>query len=570
MTEAVSHTIKPVATVNPLMNFHSGGELAVAVGPTKFTPAVIKTTSFACPGLTNFTITPPDVNTAISRCMAIKWFFTITFSADADPALYPLNVGLCDAPRFMPASQMTTNIQLQINNAGIALNTYYVLNPFSRCNLDNNDLSKLMSAAPSALDEYQNYNDYATPFTPVTPTTVGNPDYSNLLGTVVDPLQSYSEGPGYYRGNRGGFPLQVTVNTINTNTATALLTTMEPLWVSPLNAGISDTFALIGVTNLTVTVALDQIQRIWSHNPLHPKSPNNFRVASVSLTKSPEMHLDFITPSPSVEIPRVVVYPYTNITTYQTTIGDLAGFTAGASTGMQTSNNIQLNSIPNRLLIWLERKPADKNNCTVSDTFFRLDNISITWDNQNGVLSNADSMDLWKESVSNGLQLSWTQWNQTVGSVFIIDLCKNLPLTNPAEAPGLTSNKQLQITGTWTNIARQGSAPIVQPTMWVAVMQTGVMTIASGTSTQQAAVLTSSDVIRALAGPKMTMKPHHEYYGGAMIGGGINRYFNKVSNNLERRGGYIANPAFDSGALTGGRMMSKAALGKRAYEDDEY
>jgi hypothetical protein len=617
MSNAVASNLRAEVHVNPLMTFHNVGKFGVNVGPSLYTPTTIPTTSFSANGggTTQFNAQPPDIKTAVDRNVLIKWKVQIDFSALAGVSGYCIDIGSYDAPRAFPISQCINSTGVTLNNAAVTLNVAQVLNALLRCNLGNEILSRDLSFAPCSLDEFQNYNDPYTDYhlLPV-PTPAALQGVPNLMGMSADPLAAYSYNMGKFSPNRGGYPIIVNSNTQgaqgSAQTASVQFSTMEPLWVSPFGA-YSEDFSLIGLTTLTISISfLPNLQRMWSHNgnsTIGPQStnganpnyvPSNLSANASTLTNmvvtflaNPVLHITYMTPPLAVSIPPVVLYPYSQVDQYNTTFAQMAPFSTVAN---QASSSIQLNSIPNRILVWVERRQQDKSVYT-SDTFLRLERVSVTFDNQSGQLAQATSEDLWFESRRNGLQLTWNQWQGTVGSVFILDLCKNLALTKPSEAPSITANKQLQIFVDITNI----NGEVVVPTLWVAIISSGIITIESGTTIQQSSVLTESDVLNAVAQPaRSTMEISESFYGGkrSRFGRWLNKAhkwatetkpLTKALNIIGPLAGpdYRENPVFQlgeraaeqmgygyaggsyaGGSYAGGRMVDKNALKRRALE----
>lgn len=592
MSNAPTQTLRPEAVVNPNMQFHNAGRFGVMVGPKMFTPTIIPTTAFqANGGVITFQCPPPGIDTAMGRMVFIKWYVQVAITATAGASGYAIDPGVYDAPRAFPVSQCISNVKVTLNNSSVTLNTNYVINAFSRCNLNNEIVSRWLSLTPSALDEFQNYNDaYATYFPNA---GAGAP----VLGEVSDPLASLGQSMCKISPNRGGYPLQIVSNTQgapgSTQTAVVKFTSMEPLWVSPFN-GTSEDYSLIGLNSFQISVTLTpDLQRVWSHNGDNARA-STFQSITASLYNNPEVHLNWMTPPSSVPIPPAVVYPYSQVDIYQTDFTQL--IPPMTTTGQLVSNNIQLTSIPNRILIFISPQIGTKNAMT-SDTFARIDQISITFDNQTGILASASSEDLFFESLGNGLQMSWAQWSQTIGSVFILDACKNLPLQNWDEAPSESINKQFQIQVTAFNINTTKTFAL---SMYIVVISSGLLTIEQGTTMQQTTVLTRDDIVTAVSNPnKSVMQQTGTFYGGKLgdLVRTIGRVGNQVSNftkkhHLLSRGmawaeGGFKPPSFSNivksqgyglmtgmgGQYSGGAYAQKGALKRQAmddgYDDDD-
>lgn len=603
MSNSVSGTIKPVPVISPNMQFFNSGVFGVTMGPKAVTPQQVITQSWTpTPGPVVFTATTPSNVTAISRQMWIAWTFNVQITATAGPSGNVVDIGVFEAPRAFPASQCCSNINVQLNSQGLTLNLNYVINAFTRMNMDNEDLSMRLAGCPSKLDQYQEYNDgYVV-------TAYTNPQHqfvSQLRGTVSDPLQSGGESVMDYFMNRGAWPCQITpvapttgnnVGSGNTGTIIVTFTSIEPLWLSPFLAGTRDDFALIGVNQLNITWNMGDMTLAWSKNAQNPDSSVYTTPPVVTLNSNPILYLTYLTPSAAVIVPPIAVYPYTSVDTYQTTIQD---FLPTNPPKQVTCNNINLTAVPKRIAVWVTRSPSSRA-YTKTDTFARIISASVLFDNVTGMLANASEFQLWQESVKNGLTISWTQWQQSVGSILILDPGSNIALSNIEDAPGVAVNKQLQITLTVQNIDFNAPTPVApaivdQYTMWVAVFTPGVLTITNGTSLTQTTVLTPADVVRTVeSGERTSQLRPMDYMGGKFphIGKFIKSGFNKAvgwaqKNKAVSKALQIANTlgytpheslqiaatahgmGYGGRGFQGGASISHQELGKRARMEEE-
>lgn len=595
MSNAVASNLRTVSVVTPNMQFHNSGTYAVPLGNMLYTPTVIPTTAFdANGGTVTFQAQPPSNTVAMDRSIFVKWSIQVDITAIAGASGNAFDPGVFDAPRFAPMSQCVSTVSCNLNNSTVSLNTNFAINAFSRCNMDNNDTSFCLSLMPSRLDQFQNYSDaqnFAIPNGAPGTNTNGAP--GSLTGVVADPLQSFGQVDGNYTGNRGAWSLTNLTNGNGlpgtTQNASFQFTTMEPLWLSPFGASTEDNYSLVGLTSFTVQFTLNNLTRVWSHSD-HPNASiiNPTTGIRVTILANPELHVTWLTPSQAITIPDTVLYPFSAVVPYQTS-------TITAAPGViwtQATQNIQLDTIPTRMIIFCERQQSTKT-ITTTDTFALLKNISITFDNQSGILAQASQEDLYLESLKNGLQMTYLQYTRTVGSIFILDTCKNLCLTKMEEAPGQNENKQFQITTTWQNINQTQTIPF---TVWILVINAGLITVSNGQIVQQTGVLTKADVLNSISDPnKQVMQPSASFFGGRVndYGSGINSFFKKANKfvsgvgstgrNVQGQmasfqpatGGYRPHRSFGR-ALIGGAMIDKETLRKRAYEemvdddDEEY
>ena len=125
-----------------------------------------------------------------------------------------------------------------------------------------------------------------------------------------------------------------------------------------------------------------------------------------------------MTPQPSdLLMPRNVV-PYYELPIYRTTnIPAMLGkpnfgcYQNGVAVEPPTvqidSSNIQLSSVPEKLIVFI-RKPVATQKCTDADFYATITGITITWNNQSGLLASMTPEQLYRNSIQSGLTgLTW-------------------------------------------------------------------------------------------------------------------------------------------------------------------
>jgi hypothetical protein len=287
-----------------------------------------------------------------------------------DPSVY-------DAPAANPLARVTNTVKVTINNAQVSQINYQCVPAFANMNISDMQISKDLSLCPSMLDNFQNYSD-AQQMTINTVTGV----FQN--GTVLDPLQP--QGASMFP-TRGGWPMTIVSNpqpgTGQSGTAVVQFTTCESLWLSPFQ-NTQDSNALYGVQTMVLSFVFNNLARVWSHST----NSNASAVTAVTavFTQPPEIHLNFVSPSLTDNIPKQLVYNYSNVDVYQT--DDNTNRAPGAL-WTYSSSNIQFNVIPKRIVIFA--RPTDtyinsspSNMVTTTDTFASILSISCNFDNTSG------------------------------------------------------------------------------------------------------------------------------------------------------------------------------------------
>lgn len=546
MSLAVSKQVKPVLVLDKRVGFEADRKFGVLKSGQTNRYAIIPTQNYSTSNVT-FNIQPPAPNIAISRELLFNFKFRITFTGTAGSLnggtlLYP---GLFDAPRAAPLAKVTQSCQATINNASVAQNNYQVVEAFLRSNISDTELKRDFSLMPSMLDTFQNYDD-------------------NLVdgyGSANDPLQTY--GQNSWQTPRGGFPYTIISNPVvgagNPATAIVEFETTEPFFLSPFLNATDNEVAFIGVQSLTVQLNfINSLKRIWSHSAGNGQA-GTISSLDVTFPQPPQVLANFITPSSLQTVPVSNVYSYNTVDVYPMDFTSIpannATLTNGASTVTINSQNIQLNYIPKRIFAFVRRSDLTSD-FTTTDTFLRINNISINFDNISGLLSGANSQQLYELSKNSGLNMSWTEWSKFVGSVLILDVGRSLMLNDPTEAPSLTTTKQFQMQLSVTNL---NTHQAIVPTLYIMTIADGLLTVENNTAILQNTILSREDILNAGsdATNSTVWEKASNWFGGRMV-----EAASKIKVHRPTGGAAIGG-ALVGGALVGGASMSKMTLAQR-------
>jgi len=512
--------IEPVKIMDPILDFDQSQFYGVVSGGQQVSWKPITSTSYSNVNAT-FSAPPPSPAIAVGRHVKLVQPVQIIFTGNA-----PLDQGLLqsqyDAPRAYPLSSIMNSLQVDLNNTSFSINMSDTIHGLLRYHNPEKLQMGSLSTTPSLLDQSQQYGD--------------------LANSIRNPLASYIDSNDGAIEGRGGFPYTTMANGISTGigndtTSTVTMTFVEDLFISPLLFGTCDEdtgFIGLQTFQLIVNWATD-LSRIWSHSDAGGTTLTNIDV----ILQQPTLLFQYKTPSPLQTIPSSQTYPYYEIQRYPTTYGSaVPAYGVLGNSIRMSSNNIQLNSIPRMMYIWARKQNADLD-FTDTDTFFSINNISINWANNSGLLSNATKYDLYQMSKKNGCNLSWTQWSgeptyflsgQTVqdihgvGSVLAIEFGTDIGLP-PDECAGLNGTYQLQMEVTIEN----QSAASAQPTLYVVIVNEGTFTIENNSSYSQIGVLSRQDVLDASKQPGINYDDL-KYMAGAGYGGS----WKKFSRGLRR------------------------------------
>lgn len=546
-----SAPMRAVCVRDPRTLISDSPKYAVLKGGSQVTAKQYSTTSISNSSL-QFSCPPPSGAIFVDR--AVKLRIPIRLSLVGIPAIGDtLLRPNFDAPRAYPLSSSIETISVTINNQAVSINLADVIQPMMW--FDNSD--ELKNADFSLTPDYQDQSA----------------SYNDLVGTIRNPLANYGSGLDNTPQPRGAFPFVVGANPVGNGvdpvTAVVDMDLCEALMLAPLwwGKGVSSE-AFFNVTTMDFNITLLQgfANRLWSH----ATASGGVVISSASAViggqlngptsfsnNSPFLFFTYITPQETQQdlVPnRAIAYPYYDVQRYTTAFGSSV---AAGATITAISNNLQLNSIPRRIFIFMRKSnqalyninpitPAETGPMA-TDTFFSISNLSMQYQNKNGLLASASAQQLYLMAVKNGCTMSWTQWSGksagagatfpaggvgTVGSVICCEFGTDIGLDS-LEAPGKLSQGQLQVTVTATNIS---GVTIDNPELYIITVLEGIFTIEGlGRSSTNIGVITSADILDCQKSAAIDYRDIKGVGGGDFLSSmkeGLSRLFTK--ENLSR------------------------------------
>ncbi len=516
--------LQPVCVRDPRTNITSKREYAVLKSGSQSTYKQYSTTAISNNSM-QFSVPPPSggiiTDRKVQLAVPVRLMLNATSTAAGQTVLRP---GF-DAPRAYGLSSAIETLQATINNQSVSINLGDVIQPLMRFN--NNECLKELdySTTPTYMDQSQSY--------------------ANLVGTNRNPLGSYADvGDGAVMP-RGGFPYNVVANPVSIAIDEPLVAIVdiffvEYVYLSPFywGHGLSECgFFNVTSMDFNITFLSQAANRFWSHSSAlaglalssisyafgtNPNGPTTFA------SNSPFLLFQYITPQETQVLShnQVITYPYFDVQRYPT---DQAIVAAGAPSVM-ISNNIQLNSIPRRMYIYVRKRNQDLYGSAEStDTYFSIENISIQFQNKNGLLASASKQQLYEMSVKNHCNMSWTEWSGgpvhpastlsssygTVGSVLCIEFATDIGLDS-LDAPGKLAQSMLQVTVGVRNIA----SVEIAPTLYIVTVLEGTFTIEGlGRSSTNIGVITSNDIISCQQQEGINYNAVQDVNGGNFLSG---------------------------------------------------
>jgi hypothetical protein len=513
--------VHSVKSIDPRVNFNRQKYL-IQQGASQCSFRIV-TSNNVSNNSVQFTCPPPNVNVAVDRKVFIEIPIEFTFTGKSPVPFIPgvpnlIKYGSLDALRSYPLSKICSTVQVVLNNFTVTTNISDYADALLHYNNELDTRCFELSGTPSMLDSMQNYSDFT------------------LLGSGRNVLGRYGENSA--ENARGGYTGVSFVSTAIagagalTDTITEVFRAViyEPLFISPLLFGQRESMGLYGIQTFDITLNFGDISYAWSHANV-PGGVTDLTVAGTISggAQAPRAHFNYLTPQVNQLLsPNCVYsYPYYSIDRYPTETGTSA--LAGGASSSVTSNNVQFSSIPRRVYVFLRRTPTSRN-FTKTDTYARIDKVSINFNNKSGLLSSGSSFDLHHMSVRNGLKSSWDQWNGYQGSILCLDFARDMSL-GPLEVPGVLGTYQFQIQVDYTNV--NPFEPILYQCMIVAVSE-GMFTVDKQTSMGQIGVVAPEEILNDNSIPiadYYAAMQGANFYGGAFMDT-VKKYGKKALSGL--------------------------------------
>lgn len=489
----------------------------------------------------NFTLNPPSTRVFVNRRIVIEATFDVTITGKITPGTRLLNfagtgatvlnvpgvttddttigsTGGTSGPRAYPLANATRSLQVSLNNDQLSQNlgqywraTTRYANGLAQSETDLGTTATMLDLTTSYSESFKN---------PLSP-------FDSRGANPIQTSRSSLYGIQIIRNPAAGEPVGIA---LPDTTAVIRFTVREPLFLSPFlfQRGQQDT-GLIGIQTMNLQLQLggrggsDLASAIYSIDSVNMFTPvPGYQVGAISIsaeTIESYVYVNFLTPDALQIIPEINNYPYYEPTLYTTV--DSQALVAGQTREI-VMNNVQLNSIPQRLLIFVD-EPDSRASVYKSDTYCSIEKINISFDNRDSLLAAATTVDLFNIAAKNNTNLTWTEWNRDVGSVLCLNFGEDIPL-RANQAVGLRGSYNLRMTVTVRNInttvgPNQGTdqTGVNMPlgvALNVVVFGVGVLTIAQQNVVRTVGILTNEDVLRSKMQPAVPYMNSGDLYGG--------------------------------------------------------
>lgn len=373
----------------------------------------------------------PSESIAINPRVLLTGQLNLTFTLGDVPASKScFQYGLTDSLSSYALSSLFTQVSLQINNSLVSTN-YQDLLPFFRLLEDKEKIDRRNSTSPNTTNElWGMWND----------AVLSN---SNPMSSINE--SNYDDA----RIPNGSVPANITVihyiGGSPTNTDSSLISTgLNDTWtiyfstknnltepfigLSPFVSDDENHSALIGINTLSMTINLNQCQRVWqtgnsfvnsnatgltgyikSISLGNPNNPNGISNAALLFNFNTLSSLQYS----KISTKSVITY---NEYARFITPNSAAPLLQPNQTGTITYSNLQLGQIP-QLLVFGVRKPMNLQTWLDTDSLLAINSITLTINNTSGVLASASTFDLYNVSVASGSKQSWYSFSGYANSV---------------------------------------------------------------------------------------------------------------------------------------------------------
>ncbi len=516
-------------------------------------------------------------NMLLDRQMWVKVPMRFTFTGtNTDPSARLVQVGTDSAPRCSPVMRALSLIKVTLNNDTINVQPATYIDALQRVNMTEKRLNGSLSTSCWYPDQYQRYQDWAT-----------GPD--NMMargGSSRNPLGSYGES---FETLRGGFPYTNTTDAPGVTTCYYDYEFCEPLFGGVFSWN-SDLCAIDNFNTAKIELLINSdftSGACWSAAN-RTGAPQQITTVTCTLRNDgagaglgiPTFLFKNYRCPVFIDRPVSQNLPFTDIDCFTTPALQLTAANYAASppvfqTTEVTTNNITMNSIPSRIMIYLRRQDSERTFKT-TDSFMRINTITLQYDG--GIyMSTCDPRQLHQISVRNGLQMSWEQWYNTVGSIVILDLARDVALSGqPFAAISMGGNIPLQVKINYSNI---NSTDTITPTAFVLVMNEGIISIDRQNAQHKHFPATAEAIARAGYKPQMIdyVNPSKTMLGGTIAGdiqaafSNIPKYAKRLGRTIYDNRRQIGNAALDVAKVAGPLIIRKmlGAGERERCEQDE-
>lgn len=508
-------TLDAKVIVDPVIHMNSEYTYKIEKAGTESTYVTYTASSLSTTSA-NITVNTQGNNVVLDRKLILK--NEMQFDLVGTPPAGSINLippsGIKDiiALRFYPIQMCTSVLSVKINGASISFNSSQILDALHRYSLTRDELEQWSSMGPCMHDNVADYSD----------------GYGTNINVLGDYYTSNSPVP------RGCFEAQILSNT--PTTASIVFSWAEPIIISPFlynridQKGLgflgADTQFLFTYGDLTRCLSIDSV-----NGPVITSIVPSF-VQAQSITAR------WVTPPYQLSVSDPQLYPYEDFQSILVTEGNqLIG--PGGSNSI-TTRVTSFSYVPSKMLIYVQKRQGSLT-YNDPDSYLRINNITINFNNKAGILSPCDSLDLYLLSIRNGLKMtSWQDWNSHSGSVLMLDFARDIPMKEGISVD-MIGNYSFYCTINFTNLS-SNVTPFL-PSVYVVPIMTGILTIQNLSAGLQLGLVDpgsfSMDDIKAAETEPLDVDLRNDFIEGGAFGSRVKNIASKAVSAAKTGIGFI-------------------------------
>ena len=571
-----------------------------------------------------FNIQVPSENVVVSREIflraTIKFTVEVAGSAIATVATVnaftPNKAGIGGvALNAFPLNQLINTATAQINNTNVSANTQDIL-PILLQLADQNDLYTYNDTTAACVDRIVSRYNSVGAMASIHP-------FSNMFHADADGIK---RGRGISQlkvrhitartavagtATVGSYDISATTPTTGIFDVAFEAELIEPLiGLSPFTYGNNqfNKAGLVGINSMNIVLNIDGTcsRLLGTSATMTQGSGSGFTVkagwtsasgatASTALFDKASLLVNFLSSQPTDLIPARNIVPYVDLPRYITSAtGSIASaaYTTSATGGTYrlipttaslVSSNIQLNQLPDYFIIAARIPPTNPTYypsgkaMSAAPSFLAINSISVNLNNTSGLLSSATSTDLYRISVANHSNQTFTSWSgsfvsdegttdagaitqsteyPSVGSILVLNPAKDLSLPDYLSSGSLGSfNFQFTLSVSNYHVFTTAFTPEIV----VIAVNSGIFTTIAGSSNIFTGLLTKSMVLDAKkegAESPINSVQYERLAGGAMVPNSSAKEMSVVKDYKKMMG----NGVRSGGGVSGGKQDRFAHL----------
>jgi len=543
--------LQPVLVIDPVCDVEESYKATEVVYKSGVNKSIYKYTadSYSDQNWIWNNITPPSLNTVVKRDLRVAYSFLVLntwTTAGNQPTVFNAinsagaqtyagtnNYSGC-VPRSTPVQSCASSIELRLNGSAtsVSINDYACIYPHL---MTLDEISKIASEMPLQKDNSAKY----TPSNETGPQDA-TPDNRN-------PFAPY--GANTSTASRGSFTCtQLYYDATNaTGYAVYQFDLVEQLFISPMvwSELMDKSAGLSNLNNLILNCRFSDLNRLVSANlgatnALQLTFQKSIAVVGApggivngSSFQTPTLLIEYITQDPilAAKQPQTLVYDYSLIQPFISPIGSVVNTTADNTSF--TAQSLRLASIPSKLYIFARPSKSALVGAvaqTTPDSFLRIKNLSINFNNRVNLLATYTEADLWSMSCRNNLQDSFNEWKYHTGSICIVDVVRDLGLESDETDGQSNKYSTLQITATLSAspVAWSAQTSAINYDFYVLVEQPGKAFINASECQYILTGPSASEVLKLTS--EMEPRVDHTEIEGKGVGGSV---FGKVGKLLK-------------------------------------